>query len=131
MLLYLIKSIHTINEIFLMFYVFIFKTNKYDVYYTIYLSLICIHWTLLNNECILSYCEKKIIDNNYILGQEPYKNILMEEIPFQFLIINHILKLYNIIVVVFRNNKNYFIIIALTIFFINQSYNYLYKYGLL
>ena len=131
MLFYLIKFIHTLNEIFFMFYVFIFKNNKYDIYYTTYFFLIFIHWLLLNNECILSYIEKKLINNNYTLGDNPYSHPLMEEIPLSILITNHLLKLYNIIVVVFRNKRNYFIIITLTIIFIYQSYNYLNKYGLL
>jgi hypothetical protein len=131
MLFWLIKIIHTLNEFFFLFYVFIFKNNKYDIYYTTYYFLIFIHWLLLNNECILSYIEKKIVDENYVLGDNPYKNPLLEKVPLSLLIINHLLKLYNIIVVVFRNKKNYFIIIILTIIFIYQSYSYLYRYGLL
>ena len=131
MLFFLIKFIHTLNEFFFMFYVFIFKNNKYDIYYAIYFFFIFIHWLLLNNECILSYIEKKILDKDYILGNSPYSHPLMEEIPLSVLITNHLLKLYNIIVVVFRNKKNYFIIIVLTIIFMYQSYNYLNKYGLL
>jgi len=130
-MLFFIKFIHTLNEFFFMFYVFIFKNNKYDIYYTIYFCLIFIHWLLLNNECILSYIEKKLVDENYVLGDNPYSHLLMEEIPLSILITNHLLKLYNIIIVVFRNKKNYFIIIVLTIIFIYQSYNYLNKYSLL
>jgi hypothetical protein len=56
---------------------------------------------------------------------------LIKFIPLSILIINYLLKLYNIIVVVFRNKRNYFIIIILTIIFIYQSYNYLNRHSLL
>jgi hypothetical protein len=59
--LILLKFIHVLNKIFMMIYVFIFRTNKYDLYFSIYIFLIFLHWLLFKNECILSYLEKKLL----------------------------------------------------------------------
>ena len=58
--IFLLRFTHILNEIFMMIYVFIFRTNKYDLYFSIYLFIIFLHWLLFKNECILSYLEKKI-----------------------------------------------------------------------
>jgi hypothetical protein len=114
-----------------MTYVFIFKTNKYDLYFSIYLFLIFLHWLLLKNECILSYLEKKTIDKNYVLGSKPFEHPYKDWIPIQLNIFTNILKIYNIVVVILRNTKNYFINISLLIFLLYMIYNYLKKYKII
>ena len=129
--LVLLKFIHILNEIFMMTYVFIFRTNKYDLYFSIYLFLIFLHWLLLKNECILSYLEKKTINKDYILGSKPFEHPYRDMIPIQLTIITNIIKIYNIIIVILRNTKNYFIIISLLIFLLYMIYNYLVKYKII
>ena len=72
LLLNLIELLHYLNDFFLGFYIFIFRTNKYDIYYSVYFLLMVLHWIIFKNECILSYFEKKIIDKDYKLGDKPY-----------------------------------------------------------
>jgi hypothetical protein len=115
----------------MMTYVFIFRTNKYDLYFSIYLFLIFLHWLLLKNECILSYLEKKTINKDYILGSKPFEHPYRDMIPTQLTVITNIIKIYNIIIVILRNTKNYFIIISLLIFLIYIIYNYLVKYKII
>lgn len=129
--LFLLNLIHNINDFFIISYVFIFKTNQYDLYFSIYLFAIVLHWLLLKNECILSYLEKKIIDKNYVLGSKPFEHPYSEIIPFPLLIITRIIKIYNIIVVILRNTKNYFITISLLIVLLYVIYNYLQKYKII
>ena len=129
--LFLLKFIHIINEIFIMTYVFLFKTNKYDLYYSIYLFIIFLHWLLFKNECIISYLEKKSIDKNYVLGSKPFEHPYRESIPSTIIAINIILKIYNIIIVIYRNINNYFIIMSLTIVLLYMLYNYLQKYKII
>lgn len=129
--LFLLKLIHNINDFFIILYVFIFRTNKYDLYFSIYLFVIVLHRLLLKNECILSYLEKKIIDKDYVLGSKPFKHPYRKLVPIQLVIISDILKIYNICYVILRNTKNYFITISLLIVLLYIIYNYLQKYKII
>jgi hypothetical protein len=71
---------------------------------------------------------KKIIDKDYLLGSKPFVHPYKDWIPIQLNIFTNILKIYNIIIVILRNTKNYFIIISLLIFLLYMIYNYLLKY---
>lgn len=127
-LLYFIKFLHLINEFFMMTYIYFFRTNKYDLYFTIYIFLIFLHWILLKNECILSYLEKKLIDKDYILGSKPYDHPFENIFPKYVLYIFIILKILNIIVVLLRNLRNIFIVIMILFILINQLVNLYIKY---
>jgi len=37
--------------------------------YILFCSLLLIQWIFLKNECVINYFEKKIINENYVLGQ--------------------------------------------------------------
>ena len=115
------------NEIFFSTYIFIFP-KKYDIYYTIYLVLLNLHWILLKNECIISYIEKKIIDKNYVLGSDPYYHPYKSIIKNYYYIID-IIKIINIIVVFNRNIKNKYIFICM-LFIIGTIFINFYKKNL-
>jgi len=70
LLLGIIQFIHFLIDSFNMSYIFIFSA-VYDIYFVIWIFLQTIHWGLLKNECIVSYIEKKIINPNYLLGENP------------------------------------------------------------
>lgn len=114
MLLKLVQLIHILNEIFLSTYIFIFP-EKYDLYYSIYLIIIVLHWLFLKNECIISYLEKKIIDKNYVLGSKPYFHPYNSSVPKYLIYIFELLKFINIILVLHRNIKNKFIAISMAL----------------
>jgi hypothetical protein len=111
-LLKIIQLIHILNEIFLSTYVFIFP-KIYDIYYTIFLIIIILHWIFLKNECILSYIEKKIIDKNYILGTNPYYHPYHMAVSKYFIYLFEIFKFINIFIVLYRNFNNKFIFISM------------------
>ena len=125
-LLLFIQIIHILNELFLSTYIFIFN-KKYDVYFMIYIFIIFLHWIFLQNECILSYIEKKIINKNYTLGSEPYNHPFRTLISNNVLCIFKILKSINIFVVFIRNLDNIFIVITFILVVIFGIYNYIQK----
>ena len=105
LLLNLIKLFHYLNDLFLGFYIFIFTTNKYDIYYSLYFLLIVLHWNFFKNECILSYLEKKISNKNYQLGDNPYYLPYRKNNKIFFYIIDF-LKYLNLIIIMIRNINN-------------------------
>jgi hypothetical protein len=48
--------------------VFPLITNEYDKEYLIYFFSIMLSYTFLNGECPISYMAKKIVDHNYVAG---------------------------------------------------------------
>jgi hypothetical protein len=46
--------------------------TKYDIYILLFMLLVKIHWFFLKGECILSYIEKKLVLDNYKLGDDLY-----------------------------------------------------------
>jgi hypothetical protein len=69
-LLGIIQLIHFLIDSFNMSYIFIFSAI-YDIYFVSWILLQTIHWGLLKNECIVSYIEKKLINPQYTLGENP------------------------------------------------------------
>lgn len=125
LLLFLIKFIHILNEIFLSTYIFIFP-KKYDIYFTLYLLIIILHWVLLKNECILTYIEKKLIDKNYKLGSSPYYHPYHSIVPKCFIYLFEFLKIVNILVILYRNYYNKYIYICM-LFIIGYIFFNIYK----
>lgn len=70
LLLGFIQFVHFLIDSFNMSYIFIFSA-VYDIYFVTWIFLQTVHWGLLKNECIVSYIEKKIINPNYELGENP------------------------------------------------------------
>ena len=127
--LYLVELFHCINELFISFYIFIFRTNTYDNIYILYVFLIVLSWLLLKNECILSYIEKKLLDDTYKLGDSPYIHPYQTYYPKILQKILRFLKFLNLIVILYRNTENIYIILMTIFIFIFQiRYIYLYKY---
>ena len=121
-LLNIIKTIHIINDIFFSTYIFIFD-KKYDIYFVIYILILVTHWTLLKNECILSYIEKKLINKNYKLGEDPFNHPYHKELPKEIKKIFTILKYINLLYIIYRNIYNKYILILIFIIFIMTIYN--------
>jgi hypothetical protein len=76
--------------------------TTYDVEYMLYLSAIAIHWAILKDECLISYIEKKVINNKYVLGENgdlPFLSLInYENLP----IIKFIL-FFSIFNIMYRN----------------------------
>ena len=62
--------LHLICEILTCSYIFIFS-KKYDIYFVFYLFCIMLLKLLFKYECIWTYFDKKMIDSNYKLGDDP------------------------------------------------------------
>jgi hypothetical protein len=100
MILNTIKILHVVYTlIFIMFPLFV---TTYDVEYMLYLSAIAIHWAILKDECLISYIEKKVINNKYVLGENgdlPFLSLInYENLP----IIKFIL-FFSIFNIMYRN----------------------------
>jgi hypothetical protein len=100
MILNTIKIFHVIYTfIFILFPLFV---TTYDVEYMLYLSAIAVHWAILKDECLISYIEKKVINNKYVLGENgdlPFLSLInYENLP----IIKFIL-FFSIFNIMYRN----------------------------
>ena len=83
--LYLSIIIHWMIILFVSFYVFIRKSKTYDLLYFFAVSSIIISWDLLG-ECLLSYLEKKSLDETYVLKSDPYHSPFLKSIfPSKFI----------------------------------------------
>jgi len=71
MLLHLIAWFHILIVIFISFYAFLFKKNRYDYVYLAFVYVMVLHWTFLNGECWISYLYKKLKYKNYMSGDDP------------------------------------------------------------
>lgn len=132
--------IHILPVIITIIYI---NETKYDIYILLFILLIKIHWFFLKGECLISYIEKKIVLDNYKLGDDLYC------IPINYLLnLNYIYKkekifdnpiiksIYNnilIFYILYKNinstNFNEMFIIVLLIIIIsgywdNQNYKY-------
>ena len=66
----IIQLMHFFIDGFNMSYVFLFNPI-YDIFFVTWILSQTIHWGLLQNECIVSYIEKKLINPKYKLGENP------------------------------------------------------------
>ncbi len=64
----ILKSFHWLVVCSPIIYV-LMGSSKYDELYVAIIIWAFIHWSFLNNECILSYLSHKMDDPNYTLGQ--------------------------------------------------------------
>ncbi len=76
MLLYIITWIHIAVILFVSFYVFLFKKNRFDYAYIAYIYLVILHWTFFNGECCVSYIYKRLKYDNYNAGDNLKDNEL-------------------------------------------------------
>jgi len=60
------QLIHTIFVTSLIIFPLI--TSKYDLQYAILILLMTLHWVLCCGECIISYFEKKLLNDKYQMG---------------------------------------------------------------
>jgi hypothetical protein len=73
--LYFTRYLHYSIGVFGLFFIFIFKQNKYlDILYCIFFFIIFYNIYWLGNECLLNYVEKNLLDNNYVYNSD-YHNI--------------------------------------------------------
>ena len=99
---YLSTIIHWMLALFTSLYVFFRKSNRYDLLYFFAISSIIISWDLLG-ECLLSYLEKKSLDETYVLKSDPHRSPFITSIfPNKLIgflkILALLLYLYNIFI---------------------------------
>jgi len=128
LLLNIIMFIHLLVEIFFSFYLIIFyNTKKYDITYSILLFIIFLHWKLFKGECLLSYFEKKLLNNNYKMGDDIYDHPFKKMQNIYISILFNVLKFITLLIVFFRNLKNIYIFVMLLIIILNQFYHFYLK----
>jgi len=71
--------VHVVFSFILSIY-FVWGSSKFDIYYLIYFLLLTISWSLMKNECAVSYLFKYIENPNYKMGDnteiEDYNAVL-------------------------------------------------------
>lgn len=112
-LLYNVTLLHVFIDVFLMFYIFIFK-SAFDIYYCTFVLLQTLHWGLLKNECIITYTEKKLIDSDYQLGDNIKWHPHEQQYHFNqyIVLLKSILIIGTLLFIIFRNNNDKIRLIA-------------------
>lgn len=114
--LYILFYLHLIIDLIPFIYIGFFP-KKYDIFIVFIVFLQCIHWIILKNECSISYLEKRIIDNNYKLGQDisniPHEKYFYKTLPN--ILFLHFLQICIFLFILYRNRDNK-VIIGLSIF---------------
>ncbi len=118
--------------------------TKYDIYILLSMLLIKIHWFFLKGECILSYTEKKLVLDNYKLGDDLYcvpmnylfntnyiykKENIFDNPIFKCIITNNILIFYILYKNINSTNFNLLLVISILYIIIswywdNKSYKH-------
>lgn len=105
-MIYFIRYLHYLIEIFYSTYVFIFPP-KYDIYFVFFIFLMSFHWIFLKHECILSVIEKKLENSNYVIGSTPKRHIYRDKCPQFIFYITAVLLFVNLLIVYKRSyNSN-------------------------
>lgn len=95
--LILLRFIHFFIVIFYTLYIFIFD-QKYDVIYFVLFIITKISIFLYKFECPLSYYEKRILDKNYKLGENPiyhpFIKLLLKEYNYIYIVLQNIITTY-------------------------------------
>jgi hypothetical protein len=95
----------------------LFVSKKYDIFIVTLVTIQCLHWIALKNECIISYMDKVILNENYKLGDN------ISYIPHEddmyynkiFVILLHVLQILVFLIILYRN-KNDLLISSLSTF---------------
>ena len=114
-LLYLNRFIHYFFTIYSFLFLFIFKPNIfiYLIFFVIYL-IVFINLLYLQNECPISYLEKKILDNKYIFNSIKYEQVYFTilydmKISLEFIQYNFVIATIYSFIVFIRLYKHFFI----------------------
>lgn len=100
---------------------FIWAPARFDLYYLVYFLLLSISWSIMKNECAISYLFKYIEDPNYQMGEneevEDY-NAILGPIAGQ-IFLNYILFMYifNLVFITwrFKRQRNQLAIVVATV----------------
>ena len=121
-------ALHLLMPISLSLYCFLFKKNKFDLIYIIFVFCIFLHWTFFNGECIISYYYKKNMDESYIAGKDcltndfhiEYKNYSTCLYLCSFIL--NFLIMYNVYIILKRNH--YTLLWSLSFIILHEIYYY-------
>ena len=106
-----------ITYVFIILYI-LFAPITFDFYLSLIMLLQSLHWLFLKCECIFSYIEKKLININYKLGEDPSHDIFNQTFT---LILDFIVLI--IILILFNRNKNITKVIIILILIITIYVN--------
>jgi hypothetical protein len=67
-----IKVVHFAIATFQMAYLLVFAP-RYDLWLLFLHFAVTLHWILFKNECIISYFERKVMEPDYVMGSDPYR----------------------------------------------------------
>ena len=67
-----IKIVHFAIAVFQLAYLVVFG-RCYDPLLLIVHFFVILHWRVLKNECLISYFERKVMEPDYVMGSDPYR----------------------------------------------------------
>lgn len=76
-LLFLVRSMHYFTLFNMIAYIFIYAPES-DWVYLFFVAVVTMHWIFIENECILTYWESKLLDPSYRMGDDPYKHVFIK-----------------------------------------------------
>jgi len=110
MLIHLLGFIHLIHCPLLIIYPYITHNINHDLLYILYFILIVLSYILFNNECLISYSVKKIINKTYIAGSkmnyypEMYIFTQNDQLIKLYFTITTLVYIYSLYIVIMRIN---------------------------
>jgi len=112
--------LHLLIPMGLSAYGFMFKINKFDYFYILFVFTLLFHWTFLNSECIITYLKKKKKDPLYIAGMDALNTDFKDKLKgvdhgVTFLV--NVLVAKNTYMVISRNESKWFAISFILIYF--------------
>ena len=110
---------------FVVFYPFIMNPIN-DIFFVISLIGTVISWYIFKGECILSYLEKKLNDQNYVMGQEidrnPYHKTFYYHNGTNYALIKEAFWLLTILILIFYRKNHKYIKYALVFMILLVAY---------
>ena len=120
-----LHCIHFTNDMFVVFYPFIMNPIN-DIFFVISLIGTVISWYIFKGECILSYLEKKLNDQNYVMGQEidrnPYHKTFYYHNGTNYALIKEAFWLLTILILIFYRKNHKYIKYALVFMILLVAY---------
>ena len=100
---FMFMLLHSLVLIYLITFPLLFP--QLDVFYLITVSIVTLHWVFLENECIISFFEKKCFDSSYTLGGDS-RSVFYDFFFFRKKYLFSFLYFCSLIIVLLRNTHN-------------------------
>jgi hypothetical protein len=115
--------LHWVFLLISILYVFVRKSNKYDMVYFTTICAILLSWQITGKECIINYWEKRSVDEKYIYGTNNKGHFLPEKYAHIIYTFIGVLKFYNLYIMMLLYKVPLPIKIMIFYLLLNIEYN--------